>query len=110
MFLGRKCYESFQTNSQLLLETASQSTYPDAMKEQSLTLRLPGSVLQWIERSSGDKAPTDYIVEVLEGRMKQVLQEDEERKRWLALGRKQYTEDVCRQTLDINDQFPIHEE
>src|SRR5437016_1176479 len=32
-----------------------------------------------------------------------------ERKRFLAKGRKQYTDKVRRQTLQINEEFPIHE-
>ena len=42
--------------------------------------------------------------------MEQTQRENEERQHWLDLGRRQYTEEVCRQTLRINEEFPIHEE
>ncbi len=80
------------------------------MKEQSLTLRLPGSMLQWSERSAGGKDPSEYILTLVEQRMKEVLDEDKERSRLMALGCSQYSVEVCRQTLEINDQFPIHDE
>ena len=79
------------------------------MKQQSLTLRLPPSILQWIERVWGDTDRSDYIVRLLAERMEINQREAEERERWLAKGRTEYTEDVCRQTLLINEEFPIHE-
>lgn len=80
------------------------------VKNQSFTLRLPASVLKWIERVRGDTARSDYIVQLLEERMEQNRREAGQRDRWLAEGRKQYTQEVCRQTLRINEEFPIHEE
>ncbi|PYJ06714.1 MAG: hypothetical protein DME25_05900 [Verrucomicrobia bacterium] len=84
--------------------------YRDEVKEQSLTLRLPASLLDWIEGVRGGLDCSEYIVRLLEQRMEQTQRENEERQRWLELGRRQYTEEVCRQTLRINEEFPIHEE
>ena len=84
--------------------------YYCAVKEQSLTLRLPASVLQWIESVRGGTDRSEYIIQLLEQRMEQNRRESKERERWLAQGRRQYSEEVCRQTLQINDEFPIHEE
>jgi len=80
------------------------------MKEHSLTLKLPASVLRWIEKSRGSAKSSEFIVQLLEQRMEQGRREATERERWLALGRRQYTEEICRQTLELNDEFPIHEE
>ena len=57
----------------------------------------------------GDTDRSDYIVRLLAERMEINQREAEERERWLAKGRTEYTEDVCRQTLLINEEFPIHE-
>jgi hypothetical protein len=80
------------------------------VKEHSLTLSVPASVLRWIEKTRGGARSSEYIVQLLEQRMEQAKHEEAERESWLALGRRQYTEQVCRQTLEINDEFPIHEE
>lgn len=80
------------------------------MKEQTLTLRLPASILQWIESVRGERERSDYVVQLLEERMKQNRCEADERNRWLMQGREEYPAEVCRQTLQINDEFPIHQE
>ena len=84
--------------------------YSFGVKQQSLSLRLPPSVLQWIEAVRGDTDRADYIVGLLTERMEQERIETKERERWLAKGRAQYNEEVCRQALQINEEFPIHEE
>ncbi len=84
--------------------------YRNRMKEQTLTLRLPASVLQWIESVRGGTDRSEFVIRLLKQRMEQTRRESEERDRWLAQGRRQYTKEVCRQTLEINDEFPIHEE
>ena len=68
------------------------------------------SVLRWIERERGDTERSKYIVQWLEQRMEQNRREADQREAWLAQGRKQYTQEVCRQTLQINEEFPVHEE
>jgi hypothetical protein len=95
---------------QQCLETADAWAYSAGVKEHSLVLKVPASILRWIEKSRGGAKSSEYIVQLLEQRMEQGRREDAERARWLALGRTQYTADVCRQTLEINDEFPIHEE
>ena len=79
------------------------------VKQQSLTLKLPASILQWIDSVRGEMDPSAYIVRLLEERRQRHQSEAEERQRWLDQGRNQYTEEVCRQTLQINEEFPIHE-
>ena len=83
--------------------------YCAEVKEQSLTLRLPGSVLQWIESVRGGTERSEFIIRLLEQRMEQNRREHEERERWLAQGRRQYIKEVCAQTLQINEEFPVHE-
>jgi len=51
-----------------------------------------------------------YIASLIEERADKALLEATARDGWLAEGRRQYTADVCRETLQINDQFPIDEE
>ena len=80
------------------------------MKDRTLSLCLPGSIFQWIERARGEMDTSTYIAQLLQERIEQTQRETAERAEWLAQGRKQYTEEVCRQTLQINDEFPIHEE
>jgi hypothetical protein len=92
------------------LETAGPRAYSAGVKEHSLTLSVPASVLRWIEKTRGGAGSSEYIVQLLEQRMEQAGHEEAERESWLALGRRQYTEQVCRQTVEINDEFPIHEE
>ena len=72
-------------------------------------MRLPASLLDWIEDARGDTKPSDYIIGLLKERMEQNQRLAQERTLWLALGRKQYTKEVCRQTLELNEEFPIHE-
>ena len=80
------------------------------MKDQTLSLRLPGSIFQWLERARGEMDTSTYIAQLIQERIEQAQRETAERAEWLAEGREQYTEEVCRQTLQINDEFPIHEE
>ena len=80
------------------------------MKDHTLRLCLPGSIFQWIERARGEMDTSTYIAQLLQERIEQTQRETAERAEWLAEGRKQYTEEVRRQTLQINDEFPIHEE
>jgi len=80
------------------------------VKDQTLSLRLPGSIFQWIERARGEMDASTYIAQLIQERVEQAQQETAEREAWLAEGRRQYTEQVCRQTLQINEEFPIHEE
>jgi hypothetical protein len=53
---------------------------------------------------------SDFVVEVLQERMDQSRRAIEERRDWLAQGRGEYTERVCEQTLELNEEFPIHDE
>jgi hypothetical protein len=103
---GAAALESMQQR----LETADARVYSAGVKEHSLILKVPASILRWIEKTRGGAESSEYIVQLLEQRMEQARREEAERSRWLALGRKQYTEEVCRQTLEINEEFPIHEE
>lgn len=80
------------------------------MKEQAVSLHLSTPILQWIEQARGEMDRSAYITKLLEQLVEQAQRDTAERERWIAEGRKQYTADVCRQTLAINDEFPIHEE
>jgi len=91
------------------LETGNPLTYSDRVK-QILRLYLPTSISRWIDGVRGEMDSADYIVSLLEQHMEQNRRATEERNRWLAEGRAQYTDQVCRQTLEINEEFPIHDE
>jgi hypothetical protein len=80
------------------------------VKEQTLTVRLPGSILRWIDRERGDMELSAYLARVLERHMQQAREQSAAREAWLAEGRRQYTPEVCQQTLTFNEEFPIHEE
>ena len=80
------------------------------MNKQTLTLHLPTSVFQWIEQQRGQMDRSTYITKLLKELTEKASRDRAEREHWLAEGRKQYTDDVCKQTLEINDEFPIHEE
>src|SRR6266404_5631019 len=64
------------------LEMARLLAYSFGVKQQSLSLRLPPSVLQWIEAVRGDTDRADYIVGLLTERMEQERIETKERERW----------------------------
>ena len=50
---------------------------------------------------------SEYIVQLLQDLIEQRESEEAERERWLAEGRTQYTPEVCSETLQINEEFPI---
>lgn len=80
------------------------------MKEQTVSLHLPGPLFQWLERARGQTDRSLYITQLLQQRIEQTQRQAAEREAWLAEGRRQYTPEVCEQTLQVSDEFPIHEE
>ncbi|HKQ40069.1 MAG TPA: hypothetical protein VJ063_18490 [Verrucomicrobiae bacterium] len=80
------------------------------MKDQPVSLSLPGSILQWIEQTRGQTERSVYIAQLLQQKIEQAQRETVDRAALLAEGRIQYTPAVCEQSLKINDEFPIHEE
>ena len=77
------------------------------MKDQSITVRLPGQVLQWIERVSGGKDVSGYVAEMVVQQFERTRGEATARDSWLSEGRQQYTPEVCRRTLEVNEEFPV---
>ena len=51
-----------------------------------------------------------YITKLLEQHTQPATEQVTAREAWLADGRKQYTPEVCERTLQLNEEFPIHEE
>ncbi len=80
------------------------------MKDQTVSLNLPATVFQWIERQRGQTDRSIYIAKLLQQFIEQTERDAAERDRLLEAGRRQYTPEVCEQTLQINDDFPVHEE
>lgn len=80
------------------------------MKGETISLQLPASVFEWIEQARGQTDRSIYITQLLQQQIEQSQREGAERMAWLAEGRKQYTPEVCQQTLQINDELPVHEE
>ena len=80
------------------------------MKEQTVTLQLPEDVFESIERARGEMDVSAYIAKLLQQQLEQTTDEAAAREEWLSKGRKQYTPEVCRQTIELNEEFPIHEE
>ena len=80
------------------------------MKEQTVTLQLPEDVFESIDRTRGEMDVSAYIAKLLQQQLEQTTAEATAREEWLSKGRNQYTPEVCRQTLELNEEFPIHEE
>ena len=80
------------------------------MKGEMVNLHLPDPLFEWIDQNRGNMARSAYIVRLLEALIEQSESETAKRQRWLAEGRKQYTIEICQQTLQINEEFPVHEE
>lgn len=75
------------------------------MKDQTVSLRLPAPILQWIEQTRGQTDRSVYIAQLLQERIQEAQRETANRESWLAEGRTQYSAEVCGQTLKINDEF-----
>lgn len=68
------------------------------------TLTLSVETYRKIDALRGDAARSAWVQELIERE-----EERRERERLASTLREQYTDAVCRQTLAINDEFPIHE-
>ncbi len=68
------------------------------------TLTLNAETYTKIDKLRGDASRSAWVQELID-------QEEERRDReqFVALVREQYTPAVCRQTLALNDEFPVHE-
>ena len=68
------------------------------------TLTLPSETYRLIDKLRGDEARSAWVTKLIE-------REDTNRKRTelAATLQRQYTPEVCLKTLQMNDEFPIHE-
>ena len=83
--------------------------YSHCMKSQTISLHLPDSLFKWIDQNRGSLDRSTFITQLLLTLLEKRA-EPQDRERLLVDGRKQYTQETCRQTLQINEEFPVHEE
>jgi|GEM_PF-962418 len=68
------------------------------------TLTLSMEIYRKIDALRGDEPRSVWVQTLVERE-----EARRERERFATALREQYTEDVCRQTLAINDEYPIHD-
>lgn len=86
------------------MKVAKKSPAKRAVAYDRATLTLTGDVYRKIDALRGSQARSAWVQELVER---------EERRRardqFAETLRAQYTEKVCRETLALNDQFPVHD-
>jgi predicted CopG family antitoxin len=87
------------------MKVANKSPRKRAPAVNRATLTLSLDVYRKIDELRGTKARSAWVQELVEREERK-----RERDQFAEALRAQYTDEVCRQTLAVNDEFPVHEQ
>ena len=86
------------------MRVAKKSPQKRSSSSTRATLTLSAEVYRKIDQLRGAQARSTWVQGLVEGEERK-----REREEFAKALRAQYTSEVCRETLSINDEFPVHE-